>query len=1741
MPSDEPSDRANDGKQPSDQQLRYYLKRVVGDLDAATARVKELEAREGDPVAVVGMACRFPGGIRTPEQLWRLVAEGRDAISPFPADRGWDLEGLYHPDPDHPGTAYTREGGFLHDAGGFDAGFFGISPAEARAMDPQQRLVLEVSWEAVESAGIDPAGLRGSRTGVFAGVMHHDYAVLAAADEAAQDHAGTGNAASVLSGRVAYALGLEGPAVTIDTACSSSLVAMHLAAQSLRAGDATLALAGGVSVMATPGLFVAFTKQRGLARDGRCKPFSDDADGTSFAEGVGVVVLERLSDARRNGHPVLAVLRGSAVNSDGASNGLSAPNGPSQQRVIAQALAAAKLDPGAVDLVEAHGTGTTLGDPIEAQALLATYGRHRGQAAPLALGSVKSNLGHTQAAAGVAGVIKVIEAMRHGVLPRSLHAERPSSKVDWAAGEVRLLAQAQPWPDTGRPRRAAVSSFGISGTNAHLVLEHAEPRAARPAGVQVTGTPVGHVPVVLSAKSAEGVRAQAEALRAHLVEHPDLPLADVGRTLALHRGLHEHRAGTAVGSREQLMGWLGSIEEVSRARTGGKLLFVFPGQGAQWTGMAAALMDSSPVFDAAVRECAAALGEFVDWPVLDVLRGVDGAPSLGRIDVVQPALWAVMVALAEVWRAHGVVPDAVTGHSQGEIAAACFTGALSLRDGARVVATRSRLWQELAGLGGMHAVSLPADEVQRLLEPWGGVLAVASDNSPRATTVSGELGALDELAEELSAAGVGHRRIKGIGIAAHSRQIDRFREPLLAELAPVAPRAGRIPLYSTVTGDVLDTTRMDAAYWWDNTRDPVLFHQVVRKALAAGVTGAVEISAHPTLLPSLEEVAQDTGARLATAATLRRGDGGPDRVLAAFAEAHAQGIEVDWRTVFTGDPDPVRLPPHAFQHRRYWPEPAPAQSSARPAAPADGWRYRVRWRLVPDSPGAGGRWVVLTPGTPADEPVAEALRRRGAEVAVRGPAEAAQALREADAVVSLLALGDEHTLLDTVALVRLLEEPGTARLWCLTRQAVSTADTDTAPDPGAAQLWGFGRVAALEHPARWGGVVDLPAATGGRTWDLLATALGRADGEDQLAVREPGLLARRLVRAAPRPADAPGWAPTGTTLVTGGTSGIGALIATRLAESGAEHLVLTSRRGPDAPGADDLAAALRATGTRVDVVACDVADRSAVAGLLAAHPVDAVFHAAGALTSAATTAIDATHLTETMAAKVDGARNLHDLAGDVRAFVLISSGAGVWGGAGQGAYAAANAHLDALAELRRAQGLPATAVAWGAWGGGGTLARDAAAAEGLRRRGNRLMDPATALDTLVAALADDETTLVVADLDWADFAPTFTIGRPSPLLSDIPEAAPRTPVAAGAPELDPADLPGLVRALAASVLGHADAADLDPEQRLAEAGFDSLMSIRLRNALAEATGHRLQADVAFAYPTVTAIADLLAGLLAPAGRPAEAEPEQDSLYGFFRASWEQGRIGDGYKLLTAAADLRPTFTGTGGRVAPERLSRGAADPVVILFSSHVAIGGVHEYVRLAARFRGEREVAVLRPPGFERGEPLPHDLDTHLDAHAAAVLECAAGRPFVLAGLSSGGTTAHAVASRLEQQGHAPAGVALLDVYYEPGDILALFTGDLDAGMFAREGTWTRMTTARLTASAWYLRLFGGWVPPRIDAPTLLLRASEPHSEPKDDQDWQARWALPHTAVDVPGTHFTLVEEHAAATAAALDGWVRAL
>ncbi len=1534
-----------------------------------------------DPIAIVGMTCRLPGGVRTPEDLWTLVSSGTDGITAFPTDRGWDLAAA--------GVSYARQGGFVYDATCFDAEFFGISPREALAMDPQQRILLEACWEVLERHGVPPTSVRGSQVGVFIGASNSAYGAAVELPADSLSHALTGSANSVISGRVAYSLGLEGPAVTVDTACSSSLVALHLAAQALRNGECSLAIAGGVTVIPSPAVFADFYQQNGLAADGRCKSFAAAADGTSWGEGVAVLLVERLSDAQRNGHEVLAVVRGSAVNQDGASQGLTAPNGPSQERVIRQALASARLEPAEVDAVEGHGTGTTLGDPIEAHALLATYGSGRDAEQPLWLGSLKSNIGHTQAASGAAGVIKMVMALREGVLPKTLHVDEPSPHVDWSTGEVALLTEAREWPRTGRSRRAAVSSFGMSGTNAHLILEQAPEPAEEPE--EPARTAPALMPWVLTARTEDTLRSQALELHRHLTARPETELTDVGYSLVTTRSRLDHRAVVLDGDRDALLAGLEALAQgrpapnvVTGSGSAGKTVFVFPGQGSQWAGMALELVQTSAVFRQQFALCSHTLSAHLDFSLLDALKGAPGAPDFDRVDVVQPLLFAVMVSLAVTWRSYGIEPSAVVGHSQGELAAAVVAGALSLKDAAKIVALRSQAIVELSGHGGMVSVPLPVAQVEERIAPYGEQLAVAAINGPESVVISGAAAPLDELREKLVAEGVRAKRIP-VDYGSHSSQVDAIRARLAETLAGITPQPAEVPCYSTVTGDLLDTTAMDTEYWFTNLRHTVRFQDATDALLRDGHRLFIEVSPHPVLTTAIQETIEARGTALTSAqviGSVRRDDAGRRRMLTSVAEAYVRGAEPEWTGLYEGTgAQRVALPTYAFQRTRFWAPPAPEASAAAPAAAApaaaaaepqapaqqkfwtaveerdaraiaetlrfdsaqtasleamlpalsdwhrgvrdrsavDQWRYRVRWDAVgrPQSPVLAGRWLLVVPAGHAEGELARscatALREHLAEVellavdpatadAERFAARLAE-LREngtpATGILSLLAVDESahpnHPsltagLAGTLSLLHAVvrSDPG-APLWCVTSGAVGVSDAEAVANPLQAQVWGLGRVAALEHPRQWGGLIDLPQAAGAASADVLADVLAREDAEDQLAIRPSGVFGRRLVRAATGDTPAPRtWRPSGAVLVTGGTGAIGGHVSRWLARNGAEELILVSRRARLAPYADELADELTGLGAKVTIAECDLTDRDDVRRLLAeleagGTTVRAVMHTAGTGILTRLEETDIAELAHATAAKVAGARHLDELLdpGRLDAVVHFSSIAGVWGVGRHGAYAAGNAYLDALAQQRRADGVNMLSVAWGPWDGGGMV--PAAEVEPMLRRGVPLITPEPAMLALQQALDHDDTFVAAAEVDWEQFVPAFTSMRPSPLIGELPEARQllaRTEPAGDAAEAGAASaflqrlaglsepeqertLLGLVRDHAAAVLGHGDVKTITVDKPFRGFGFDSLTAVELRNRLGAATGLKLPATLVFDQPTPAALVRHLLERIAP--------------------------------------------------------------------------------------------------------------------------------------------------------------------------------------------------------------------------------------------------------------------------------------
>ncbi|MEG3632071.1 type I polyketide synthase, partial [Streptomyces sp. C6-003] len=900
----------------TNEELVEALRSSLRETERLRRRNRSLTAAADEPIAIVGTACRFPGGIDSPERLWDAVAAGSDLITGFPDDRGWDL-GVHDPDPERAGRSYTDRGGFLTGAADFDPAFFGISPREARAMDPQQRVLLETAWETYERAGIDPHAQRGSRTGVFVGTWSQGYGIGAGVPEDAEGYLVTGGATAVVSGRISYVLGLEGPAVTVDTACSSSLVALHWAVRSLRAGECSMALAGGVTVMATPGVFVEFSRQRGLAPDGRCKAYSADADGTGWGEGVGVLLLERLSDAVRNGHRVLAVVRGSAVNSDGASSGLTAPNGPSQQEVIRQALADARLSPADVDVVEGHGTGTRLGDPIEAQALLTAYGQDRPR--PLLLGSVKSNLGHTQAAAGVAGVIKMVEAMRRGIAPRTLHAAEPTPQVDWSRGAVELLADNRSWPDTGEPRRSAVSAFGVSGTNAHVVLEQA-PEPADTETTARTAHPV--VPWLLSAHTPAALRAQAERLAAGLPDDAD-PL-DVAAALATNRAALPLRTAVLGADAQQLRAGLaalaaGAPPAVSgEARPDRTTAFLYTGQGAQRAGMGEELAATYPAFAAAWTDVCAEFDTVLPRPLRQVIT--EGGPDLDRTLYAQAAVFAFETALTTLLGSWGIRPDLVLGHSVGELAAAHTAGVLSLRHAVVVVAARGRLMEALPEGGAMVAVQASEDEIEL---PEGVELAAV--NGPSSVVLSGDEEAVLAAAAHWAERG---RRTKRLTVshAFHSHRMDPVLNGFRRVLGAVTLGTPRIPFVSTVTGAPADAELRDPEYWLRNVRETVRFADGVRTLADEGADTFVEVGPDAVLGALVADALPEDPDRPEVLAvpTARADRPEPETLVSALARIHAHGAHVDWAAFFGPGARHVDLPTYAFQHQHYWLAPAPA-------------------------------------------------------------------------------------------------------------------------------------------------------------------------------------------------------------------------------------------------------------------------------------------------------------------------------------------------------------------------------------------------------------------------------------------------------------------------------------------------------------------------------------------------------------------------------------------------------------------------------------------------------------------------------------------------------------------------------------------------------------------------------------------------------------------------------------------------
>ncbi|MGP3939987.1 type I polyketide synthase [Streptomyces sp. 6N106] len=1277
----------------NEEKLVDYLKWTTAELHETRQRLREVQAELAEPIAVVGMACRFPGGVRTPAQLWDLVADERDAVSSFPTDRGWDLENLYHPDPEHHGTSYVRAGGFIYDAADFDAEFFDIGAREAAAIEPQQRMLLELAWEASESAGIDPHTLRGSRTGVYTGVMYHDYASrLDEIPEGLLGQVGNGNAGSVSSGRVAFTLGLQGAAVSLDTACSSSLVAMHLAAGSLRRGECTLALAGGAAIMYTASVFQVASSQRQLSPDVRCRSFADAADGMVYGEGAGLVLLERLSDARRNGHPVLAVIRGSAINQDGASTGMAAPNGPAQQQLIRDALADARLSTGDVDAVEAHGTGTAFGDSIELQALLATYGQDRPEDRPLLLGSIKSNVGHTQAAAGMAGVIKMVMAMRRGVLPRSLHIDRPTRLVHWRKGAVRLLTERMDWPRVDRPRRAGVSSFSASGTNAHVILEEFTDPAVEPAADDGGARDPGVVPWVLSARGAAALRGQARALAAHTAAaDPGLSPADVGCSLVTTRSSFDHRAvvvGREMGELRAGLAALAAGEphpsvvgpEVARTGTAaasvGGTVFVFGGEGGcHLPGTGSELYDRFPVFATAFDEAGELLG----------LKGDRDASS-------REGLFALYVALARLLASVGVRPDAVVGCGVGEIAAAHIAGGLDLVHACRLVAAGtdpSTVEYERPPLPSLDEAGavwelgpeamLTSAPAALVLSPFRGDGAEGSEGSEVRELVCG-LARMHTMGATVDWAALydGGPAPRTVALPTYAFQRQRF---WLENEAP-ADAVSRVETWA------------DAEFW-----------DAVARTDTATLTRALEVPA---------------GRRDVLAEILP--------ALATWRRQREWRYRITWKPL--ADPPTPRL-------TGTWLVVTPGHSGSGDSS-GDATVAAVTTALRDH----GAEALVFAPDTtpPDDETQARQMSEAVAGQPVTG-------------VLSLPAVepptDDRRSpaLAPTLDVFETLRRAGIeAPVWLATRGGVGVDLGDPMSRPEQARFWGLGGALAMERPRWWAGLVDLPERFDDRAGRRLAAVLAGAYGEAEVAVRGDSCFARRLVRDIPTALTTPARRLRGTVLITGAATALAAHTARWAAEDGAEHLLLVDT----APPAADLVAELSASGVRVSVATVDVADpealATAVAGIPAEFPLTAVLHLTAPLAADAGQ-LDAARIEDEWAATVAGAVNLCALGSshELSALVLGCSIVGVLPIPGLGNQAPAHAYLSALAQECRARGVPATSVCWGSIDDPDTAV---GAAKQLRTNGMPALPHRSAAALLRQAVMADTASVVIADIDW---------------------------------------------------------------------------------------------------------------------------------------------------------------------------------------------------------------------------------------------------------------------------------------------------------------------------------------------------------------------------------------------------------
>ncbi|MEX3591586.1 phthiocerol type I polyketide synthase PpsB [Mycobacterium tuberculosis] len=1465
-----------------------------------------------EPVAVVGIGCRFPGDVDGPESFWDFLVAGRNAISTVPADR-WDAEAFYHPDPLTPGRMTTKWGGFVPDVAGFDAEFFGITPREAAAMDPQQRMLLEVAWEALEHAGIPPDSLGGTRTAVMMGVYFNEYqSMLAASPQNVDAYSGTGNAHSITVGRISYLLGLRGPAVAVDTACSSSLVAVHLACQSLRLRETDLALAGGVSITLRPETQIAISAWGLLSPQGRCAAFDAAADGFVRGEGAGVVVLKRLTDAVRDGDQVLAVVRGSAVNQDGRSNGVTAPNTAAQCDVIADALRSGDVAPDSVNYVEAHGTGTVLGDPIEFEALAATYG-HGGDAC--ALGAVKTNIGHLEAAAGIAGFIKATLAVQRATIPPNLHFSQWNPAIDAASTRFFVPTQNSPWPTAEGPRRAAVSSFGLGGTNAHVIIEQGSELAPVSEGGEDTGVST----LVVTGKTAQRMAATAQVL-ADWMEGPgaEVAVADVAHTVNHHRA-RQATFGTVVArDRAQAIAGLRALAAGQHApgvvshqdgSPGPGTVFVYSGRGSQWAGMGRQLLADEPAFAAAVAELEPVFVEQAGFSLRDVIATGKELVGIGQI---QLGLIGMQLTLTELWRSYGVQPDLVIGHSMGEVAAAVVAGALTPAEGLRVTATRARLMAPLSGQGGMALLGLDAAATEALIADYPQV-TVGIYNSPRQTVIAGPTEQIDELIARVRAQNRFASRVN-IEVAPHNPAMDALQPAMRSELADLTPRTPTIGIISTTYADLHTQPIFDAEHWATNMRNPVRFQQAIASA-GSGADGAyhtfIEISAHPLLTQAIADTLEDahrptkSAAKYLSIGTLQRD---ADDTVTFRTNLYTADIAHPPHTCHPPEPHPT-IPTTPWQHTHHWiatTHPSTAapedpgsnkvvvngQSTSESRALED-WCHQLAWPIRPAvsaDPPSTAAWLVV-----ADNELCHELARAAdsrvdslsppALAAGSDPAALLDALRGVDNVLyappvpgELLDIESAYQVFHATRRLAaaMVASSATAisppKLFIMTRNAQPISEGDRA-NPGHAVLWGLGRSLALEHPEIWGGIIDLddsmPAELAVRH---VLTAAHGTDGEDQVVYRSGARHVPRLQRRT-----LPGKPVTlnadASQLVIGATGNIGPHLIRQLARMGAKTIVAMARK----PGAlDELTQCLAATGTDLIAVAADATDPAAMQTLFDRFgtelpPLEGIYLAAFAGRPALLSEMTDDDVTTMFRPKLDALALLHrrSLKSPVRHFVLFSSVSGLLGSRWLAHYTATSAFLDSFAGARRTMGLPATVVDWGLWKSLADVQKDATQISA--ESGLQPMADEVAIGALPLVMNPDAAvaTVVVA-ADWPLLAAAYRTRGALRIVDDLlpapedvgkGESEFRTSLRSCPAEKRRDMLFDHVGALAATVMGMPPTEPLDPSAGFFQLGMDSLMSVTLQRALSESLGEFLPASVVFDYPTVYSLTDYLATVL----------------------------------------------------------------------------------------------------------------------------------------------------------------------------------------------------------------------------------------------------------------------------------------